>query len=1167
MVVKFANGDSCTATHSVTVHPTPVAAFSVSGASSYCLNNNKVCITDNSAAGPTGNPIAKRVFLWDDGAGDNTTRPDTQKTLCHTYGQTGNYTLVIETTDDKGCIAKTTRAINIFPDYNASYQTQLNINPTTCKFEMCFENDTKPMDTLNLAGFEWDFGDGKKDTLNLNLVCHDYDVSGVYHPRLIMKHKSGCSDTFSTVININKPTINFNLLFKRSVCAGDTVDFFNNALNPGAKYNWYVKDSSSGKEYPLGPHTNPVKYLADRPGKTYLKLNIQMDSCQKTIVDTLEVKCPVASFTARNDKLCTEGDTTYFCDETCYYQSFNHTRLWDFGHGAQCTTDTKKGINVTQNCRYSVDENPKHVFYFTDSAKKTSCFQPKLYVKDTVNGCESDVSTIVLLGRPSLDNLVIRDTGREYCTDIGDNSGRVIQFEIKGLSCKQAWPMFMNFDSAGNPFKFEAITPDPWPGKKYTSTGDPSGDITIGFVTGNGSPDFYSSCNTVAGPGTTCYDTIWYHHKFNIAPVPNPYVPFVSEKACAPYNFTVTLDDTVQYGVKRVIWDWGDSTADSLDIQPGDSTIPTMFHTYWKNGIYTPQITMINTRGCKETQFLTLGLGYFNAVVFDTVVCAGDSTELKEILFYYDNVTQFWIDSARIAQGREKLWWDFDDGKGFVKKKPGQKVVFAQEGTYHVRMASEDSTGCVDTFSFDIKAVKADAYIRAMPDTFYCNDNILRFYDSSFGSPQIPGDVVTGWQWEFGDGKTPSYLKDPFHYYSSFGEKRISLVVKSAAGCRDTAFKDIVMIGPVPKFEIITDSVGCDPVKVTFKNTSKDVRTWIWYMGDPAGTTINTDKDTSITFTYTPPGEYFIKLYGADSIYNPSTKNTYFCASFYPDTPMVKKVVVLPYFKANFEVDDTVCQNIPATFVSTSHPRYDIFRWWFGNGDSLDTIAGTIQYTYSTPGNYRVDFRPSYTPTAWERLCILDTFKNITVISIEADFDISPASEEPVFFFTNKSTNADRYEWDFGHPASGKNNTSALKDPSHNYKLDRGTFLVCLRAYNKEGCYDSVCKPVSNNYEPRLFIPNVFTPDKNDTLNKLFDIDIYKDLYYHIAIYNRWGEKVFEGFNDGKGNTDDNNWNGRHHNTGDLCPPGVYYVVFEYEILGYDERKTYNGTLTLFRED
>lgn len=1170
VILKYPNGTSCTTTHSLTIHPKPINNFTIdNGSSNACFSKNKTCINDVSTPGPTGNPIAKRVFLWDDGAGDNTNNPAGQKTLCHTYLQTGTYSLLMEITDDKGCIAKSTKTVTILPDYDVSFNSNVFVSIATCKYRICLENTSTPKGDNDVVSYEWNFGDGNKVTnsSSFDTVCYDYPNDGNYFPYLKITHKSGCVDSAVTAVNVKNPEIKFNIEIPDNVCLGDAVTFFNNAINPGAEHRWFIRDSATNLEKIVGSPANPINYGTGGPGKFYIKLNILRDSCTKNGFDTLIVKGPAADFTALNNKQCTPGDTTYFCDASNYYRAYNVKRLWDLGHGAQCTTDTKKGLNVNSNCRFSVDVNPKHLYTHTGVNNKYSCFSAKLHLEDTVTKCESDAVQSVLLGMPPLDDLKITDIAKKYCVDLGGgDDDRIVSFKIEGLSCDQQWDMMLNFDSAFDSKAFKKVNPSPPPIHVYYGTSDPDGNVTIGFLVKNGNKDVYGGCNNLLPiVGQECADTVWYHHKINMEGVANPYTSVFSYKGCAPYNFTFRVDDTVQQHVKKIVWDWGDGDRDSVEYATLDSIIPVKYHTYLKNGIYTPFITLYNSRGCGETQYLSVALGFQNFVDFDSLVCAGDSIVLKEYISYYDKADTLWLDSARHFNNKEQHWWDFDDGNGFVYKKPSTKVVFPTDRVYKIRMASRDSNDCRDTFTFFIRAVKADAHIKNMADTFYCNDNIIRFYDSSFGSPQIPGDIATGWRWGFGDGKNGSSLKDPFHFYSSFGKKRVSLIVKSKAGCTDTAFKDIVIVGPVPYFEITTDSIGCDPHRVVFKNTSERVRTWIWNMGDPNNTTITTDNDTDIVFTYTPAGTYNVTLYGADSIYNPSTGNTYFCETTYPDTPLVKQIIVIPNHAVGYDLPDTVCQNNPFIVKSISSARYDWFRWWMGNGDSIFTDTFQFSYTYQSTGNYRIDFKPTYTPTDKERLCIADTFKDIVVVPILADFDINASSRAPVYSFTNKSSNAVRYLWDFGQPSSGKNNHSTEVNAGHNYKLEKGSFWVCLYAFNKLGCVDTICKPVENDYVPRLFIPNVFTPNAIDTLNNRFDIDIIYPLYYQLSIYNRWGEKVFESEQDGEGNADVFNWNGNHYKTNSPCPEGVYFVVFDYEILGTDERKQYNGTLSLFR--
>jgi hypothetical protein len=66
------------------------------------------------------------------------------------------------------------------------------------------------------------------------------------------------------------------------------------------------------------------------------------------------------------------------------------------------------------------------------------------------------------------------------------------------------------------------------------------------------------------------------------------------------------------------------------------------------------------------------------------------------------------------------------------------------------------------------------------------------------------------------------------------------------------------------------------------------------------------------------------------------------------------------------------------------------------------------------------------------------------------------------------------------------------------------------------------------------------------------------------VIFNRWGNKVYESKRDGVSN-DGINWNGKDHNDGPLCPEGVYYFVFKYQMLNHDSPKMVHGTITLIR--
>jgi gliding motility-associated-like protein len=91
-----------------------------------------------------------------------------------------------------------------------------------------------------------------------------------------------------------------------------------------------------------------------------------------------------------------------------------------------------------------------------------------------------------------------------------------------------------------------------------------------------------------------------------------------------------------------------------------------------------------------------------------------------------------------------------------------------------------------------------------------------------------------------------------------------------------------------------------------------------------------------------------------------------------------------------------------------------------------------------------------------------------------------------------------------------------------------------------------------------MVFPNAFSPNKNG-LNDVFrpvGIGVDLTLEYQLAIYNRWGEKVFETRDPLQG------WDGTYG--GRQPMEGVY--VYKAQVIFLDgSRKTYKGDITLLR--
>ncbi|MDX2361925.1 MAG: choice-of-anchor L domain-containing protein [Crocinitomicaceae bacterium] len=129
----------------------------------------------------------------------------------------------------------------------------------------------------------------------------------------------------------------------------------------------------------------------------------------------------------------------------------------------------------------------------------------------------------------------------------------------------------------------------------------------------------------------------------------------------------------------------------------------------------------------------------------------------------------------------------------------------------------------------------------------------------------------------------------------------------------------------------------------------------------------------------------------------------------------------------------------------------------------------------------------------------------VVVVKPTADFTTTSTSffnDLPITFL-NLSQNATTYEWDFGD-----GNSDTFPHPSNTYD-EPGLYYITLIAIDDKGCRDTITKPINIEEEWWIYVPNTFTPD-GDRSNNDFRISTIGIQSLNIAIYNRWGEQVFE---------------------------------------------------------
>ena len=249
------------------------------------------------------------------------------------------------------------------------------------------------------------------------------------------------------------------------------------------------------------------------------------------------------------------------------------------------------------------------------------------------------------------------------------------------------------------------------------------------------------------------------------------------------------------------------------------------------------------------------------------------------------------------------------------------------------------------------------------------------------------------------------------------------------------------------------------------------------------------------------------------------------------------------------------CAPLTPIFTNTTPGNGNTCLWNFGNGLTSSVCNTDVTSVYTTSGCHDVSL------TITSQFGCVSTYTESNAVCVlsypVADFTVTPtimSSIDPVADFDNNSSNAVSYEWDFGD-GSGINTST---NPSHVFE-ETGAITVMLVATSPDGCKDTTYQTVIINEELIVYVPNAFTPD-NDDYNEVFLPIIHSGfdpMTYHLIIFNRWGEVMFESYDHTVG------WRGTYG--GNIVQDGTYIWRITLKRNGVDKREVFNGHVTIIR--
>lgn len=1136
VVVTFTDGSTATADQDVMVHDLPTADFTLQG-SNYCIFQQDICLIDNSTMGSTTSGYQTRTILWGEGSPDQDNTPTVGETICFTqYPKVSppTYTIITEVVNDKGCEDLWEQEISILTDYVSSFSYEGR--RSGCDEQIvCFTNDSNSA-MSDVVEYEWDYGDGTASSTVWGGQCHTYTASGNYIVTLRVKLANGCESIISKVIRVVIQD------FDAPINVKDTVKCFPQSFNlslgeavPGANYAWelftddtiFVKTSG----FSLVQNIQP-----SGPGNFLVRLKISRGGCSRfSRWVNLKSEGVDASFIPLNGNQCELRDTVYFYNTSRKHPEADPSFTWDFGDELAPSC-----IGIPLNCNLDTSYHTQH-FY-----RDTGCYIPSLVAVDRTSGCRSAVEGVVSF--VSIDSVVFLAELERPCVGVKDEYAVLFSYDrcnLKVSVCRDSLKDSKDWVQFDQPHY-------------YPTVADSAGRVTVGFAITFGDKRVFRSPNPsdyYIDLNRECTDTIWKNHWFTLYPEPKWDFTFQQDSSCLPVGVSAAYvgDEQNKLSFLRYRWETGmPLTTLDLAIDPLD----TIRYIYTDNGVKNARFILEDTNKCYVSNPREFVLGYYNEIFTDTSVCLGQSITLIDSILYYNSAVSWWRDTSNV----ESIRWDLADGNGFSTIGPLPSITYTDRGEYLVRMATRDKNGCTDTAFITVNIGGVIAAIQE-PDPEYLCDQIIQFFDSSYFEVNAQQDKIKEYYWDFGDFSTPSYLQDPFHYYSSNGFFTLTHAVTAESGCTDTTSVQIFLRGPEPYFDIVSDTMGCVPFTATFSSISKNISSLLWRMGDDQGSTVFSLSDTIFEFTYTKPGIYYISVEGSDSFFNADANNTYTCSSIFPDTSLpektVRRIVVLPIPEAAISLDDPLCVGKVASMESLSDTAYTFFQWQI-NGEEVGNEP-SVGFTFTEPGTYEVKLIPTYdVDSTYQRACYDTAAEMVNVSYVKAAFGYENVGLCNEFNFTDSSINAETYNWDFGNTRNASTNQSEEVNPSHYYGRFAGEYHVCLKVAEPLGCIDSICKPILVEYTREFEPYNVFTPN-GDGINDEFLFTADNLNFYDLRIYNRWGELLFETRDHTIG------WDGS--SDGINAPETTYFYVLKYSFNCNATLYEGEGTVELIRSE
>ncbi|MFN8293212.1 MAG: PKD domain-containing protein [Chitinophagales bacterium] len=963
----------------------------------------------------------------------------------------------------------------------------------------CFGNPIRftPSASTSLQYFSWDFGDGNVNSYTsaiLNYTDHTYASAGTFQVTLAVIDSFGCKDTVRQNVSVF-PLLNQDFTVN-DVCFNGTANVINNTtVVSGSIQNQWIWGDGSTNDTAFSP--THVYTTVDTFTITYIAVTDSgcSDTLTKQIIvyDTASV-----DFTATDTCL---GNSTVF--NVSSSAPPGSTPFWDFGDGIQ-----------------SSDTFPIHTYAAPGVYTVTS-------IIITPQGCNDTLAQQVEVFPKPLPDFVADST----CD--GDSLTFTNLSSIASGTYTNMWDL-----GDGN------TSTDISPTHLYAAYGN----YTVKLV-------LTSDKN--------CLDSITKVATVN----PNPTAAFTINDVCNDSTLTASNTSSVPSGTLSYNWNWGDGDTSSI--------VPAS-HNYSSSGTYTVSVTVTTNKGCVDTASQTA------TVILGSVM----DFSIPEVC---ETAPSIFTDLSVLKTGTTvaSYAWDFGDGNTAATQNTSH--TYATYGNYNVKLVLDYGNSCFDSIT-KVATVHQNP-TAAFTSTTVCENNYTNFTNNS--SP-----AGLAYTWNFGDGNT-STNDNPTHLYAGDGIYPVVLVATSTAQCSDT-ITDSVTVLTVGEalFSVAPTCLGNASLFVNQTDTVLyPTANFTWFFGD--GSTSNQSTPQK---QYTNTGNFNITMianfanscadtaYGSTSVFEipaftAQTKNVScfsqndgeitiqatagkapFNYTWVPalsnsaiQTNVFAGKYVVTFSDAN-SCSDTLSVTITQPDSLSLYIAVDSISCFGRSDGKLRAFAtgGTPQYSYVWSNGVHQHENANlkegdYTVTVSDaNLCEL--IRTVLLpnpvkfaVNLVAE-DTIQLGEDITLTPTYNYSNITHWQWT---PATALNCIDCENPIANPYN----DIVYTVYATTEKGCIDSAYTRINVEHNPVVYVPNLFTPN-SDGLNDIAMVYANNVMDLEFLIFNRWGEKVYEGHHINEG------WNGFYQNK--LQEPETYVYVVTVTFLN-NKKVTKTGSITLVK--